>query len=75
VKGLRLIIKGGYSPKIVSKYAFDFYLNHKISDIKLYELVEDIMIIDAGPEFELSEMDLINLVKDKLEVNIIDEQE
>lgn len=75
IKGLRVIIKEGYNSKTLTEYAFNFYLNHKISDKELYDLVEDIMIIDAGPEFELSEKELIKLVEDKLEVNIIDLRE
>ena len=55
IKGLKLIIRQGYDSKSITNYAFDFYLKHKISDKILYEVVEDIMIIDAGPEFELTE--------------------
>ena len=75
VKGLRIIIKEGYSSQTVTKYAFNFYLNHKLSDKELYDLVYEIMMIDAGPEFELSEIELIKLVEDKLGINIRDTQE
>lgn len=70
VKGLRKIIKEGYSSQTVSKYAFNFYLNYKLLDKELYDLVYEIMMIDAGPEFEISEMDLIKLVRDRLGVDI-----
>ncbi|MFD2909221.1 hypothetical protein ACFSX9_10835 [Flavobacterium ardleyense] len=70
IKGLKLIVKQGYNPEIATKYAFDFYLNNKITDKILYEVVEDIMIIDSGPEFVLTEKELITLVKDKLNINI-----
>ncbi len=70
VEGLRLIIKQGYNPKVVTKYAFDFYLKYKISDSILSEVIEDIMIIDAGPEFELTEQELKELIREKLNVSI-----
>jgi hypothetical protein len=44
-----------------------FYLNHanKIEN-EFYETVYDIMMMDAGPEFEMTEDEVKNLIKDKL---------
>ncbi|MDR1067952.1 MAG: hypothetical protein LBL36_01750 [Clostridiales Family XIII bacterium] len=64
-EGLRLIIKRSYSPESAAKYAFDFYLKHKISDKDLCNTVEDIMLMDAGPEFEMKE-----LVKEELKLKV-----
>ena len=70
IEGLRLIFKQGYSLELATKYAFDFYLKHKISDKDLYDIVEDIMIIDAGSEFEITEDEIKKLVKEKLKINL-----
>ena len=70
IEGLRVIFKQGYSSELATKYAFDFYLKHKISDKDLYDIVEDIMIIDAGSEFEITEDEIKKLVKEKLKINL-----
>jgi hypothetical protein len=70
IEELRLIIKQGYSPELAAKYAFDFYLKQKITDKNLYDVIENIMVIDAGPEFEMTECEIKELVKEKLKIDI-----
>ncbi len=70
-KGIGVLVKQGYNTELVSRFAFEFYLNNKTSDKLLDEVVYDIMMMDAGPEFEYSENEIIDLLRDRLNVEII----
>jgi hypothetical protein len=71
INGLRLIIKQGYSPEKTANYAYGFYLKYanKIEG-KFYKTLYNIMMMDAGPEFEMTKDEIINLIKDRLKVDL-----
>jgi hypothetical protein len=45
-------------------------LKQRIADKNLYDVIENIMIIDAGSEFEMTECEIKELVKEKLKIDI-----
>jgi hypothetical protein len=71
IQGLRLIIKQGYNPEKTANYVYSFYLSYanKIEG-EFYKTIYDIMMMDAGPEFEMTEDEVINLIKEKLGVDL-----
>ncbi len=68
IEGIKKIINQGYKADLVSNYAFQFYLQKNISDSILDELIYDIMIMDAGSEFELTKNELLKLIDNKLKI-------
>ena len=71
IQRLSLIIKQGYNPEKTVNYVYRFYLScaNKIEG-EFYKTVYDIMMMDAGPEFEMTEDEVVNLIKEKLGVDL-----
>ncbi|CAM3955924.1 hypothetical protein VA7868_01056 [Vibrio aerogenes CECT 7868] len=63
---LYTILQEGYQPSVIAKYAYEFYLDYDIDDEKLAYVVDYVKGMDASPEFELSQSELISFIGDNL---------
>ncbi|WP_279205109.1 hypothetical protein [Obesumbacterium proteus] len=66
ITGLSERIRHNYTSSIVARYALEFYLDHDIVDTKLEYVIDYLMGIDAGPQFELSKKEVIHFIDNKL---------
>ncbi|MBA5206432.1 MULTISPECIES: hypothetical protein [Pectobacteriaceae] len=64
--GLYFLLKEGYQPSNIARYAYEFYLDYDIDDEKLEYVVDYLKGMDAGPEFELTEYELNEFIKTNL---------
>ncbi|MDR5766527.1 MULTISPECIES: hypothetical protein [unclassified Caballeronia] len=61
-----LITVEGYAPDKVARYAYEFYLDHSFDDPRLERVVNYLKGMDAGPEFEFSEVELKEFLRKEL---------
>ncbi|WP_409161750.1 hypothetical protein [Pectobacterium sp. B2J-2] len=64
--GLDFLLKQGYQPSSIARYSYEFYLDYDIDDEKLEYVVGYLKGMDAGPEFELTEDELNEFIKNNL---------
>lgn len=66
IEQLKLQFSQGYNPEKAAIFAHEFYLKYanKLSD-RLYEVVYSMMMMDAGSEFEMDEMKIKAMIKEK----------
>lgn len=50
----------------MANYAFEFYLDHRITDAKLAYVIDYLSGIDASPEFEMDKDDVISFINSNL---------
>ena len=55
-----------YDAQKIAQYAFSCYLNYKITDEKLNEVVYAIMMMDADPCMELDRIELVHYIENML---------
>ncbi|MFE8146339.1 hypothetical protein RBA69_03705 [Brenneria goodwinii] len=67
LNGLNQILKEHYDPAVVARYAYEFYLDNDIEDTNLEYVVDYVKGMDAGPEFELTEKELLTFIKNNLD--------
>ena len=71
IEQLKLLISREYDPEKVAKFAFEFYLDCGIKlSGRLDEVVYSIMMMDAGPEFEMTKIEIKEMIKEKLGVDL-----
>ena len=71
VEQLKLQFSHEYNAEKTAIFAHNFYLKYanKLSD-RLYDVVYSIMMMDAGPEFEMTKIEIKKMIKEKIGVVI-----
>lgn len=66
LNGLFYLLDNNYTASNVANYAFEFYLDHRITDAKLAYVIDYLSGIDASPEFEMDKDDVISFINSNL---------
>jgi len=58
------VLKQGYCVKTISKAAYNAYLSHLEVEAGLDEIMLEIVTMDEGPEFEMSEDEFLRFISE-----------
>lgn len=71
IKGLKKILEQGYDPIKVGNYSHIYYFNN-VRELKGYlkYVIDELRFMEAGDEFEMTEQEVKELIKEKLKVDL-----